>query len=170
MFVASFVSALGVEEVDGITWSSVWGFGGLCAEKQCNIWWYMRERKEKQRIPMIVIVHTVVIIIKCQYDCRSCCSEAWCTCTMLSTSKLRGDAITRDFTSLSCWINSGDIFSRIHISWSVAMEIFSGTYRWSVLRVASEVLCSSGSVCIWVVETEHLVALVITPFPESISV
>ena len=110
---ASFVPGLGMEEVDGITWSSVWEFGGLCVEKQGNIWRYIRERKEKQRIPMIVIVHTVVIIIKCQYDCRCCCSEAWCTCTMLSTAKLRGDAVTRGFTSLSCWINSGDIFSRI---------------------------------------------------------
>jgi hypothetical protein len=88
---------------------------------------------------MIVIVHRVVIITKCQYDCRSPCNEAWCTCIMESTSRVRGDVITRDFTSLSCWVNSGDISSRICISWLVTREIFSGTYRWCVWRVVSEV-------------------------------
>ena len=67
-----------------------------------NILRYKQERREKQRIPMIVIVHTVVIIIKCQYDCRSRCNEAWYTCGTEATSSIRGDAITRDLTSLSC--------------------------------------------------------------------
>ena len=49
-------------------------------------------------------------------------------CNSESTSSVRWDAVTCDVIARSCLTGVGAIASRSCTSWSVVMEIFSGTY------------------------------------------
>ena len=76
---------------------------------------------------IIATAHKDAVISKCQYDCRSGCSEVYCACNNESTSSVCCDAMTGNFIASSCLTGAVVISSRSRTSWSVRIDALSST-------------------------------------------
>jgi hypothetical protein len=64
--VVSLGCGCGVEEDEGIVWSSIGGFKVLCVKILGKICGISKKQRERKRVPAIISAHTVAIIIMCQ--------------------------------------------------------------------------------------------------------